>query len=92
MIAVNRIATRKEPELGPAVLLEAGGLTLVEIRHTDLTALNSVAKLLAAAELQAGHSLDDVFFHINRDGTIALAVGRQPKVWPEDAEGKPKSG
>lgn len=31
-----------------------------------------------------GYVLNDVWFHLNRDGTWAVATGQQPSVWPED--------
>lgn len=31
-----------------------------------------------------GYVLDDVWFHLNRDGTWAVATGQLPNIWPED--------
>lgn len=30
------------------------------------------------------HELPEFFIHINRDGTFAMATGREPNMWPED--------
>ena len=31
----------------------------------------------------------NVFYHRNRDGSIAVAVGREPDIWPEDEPREP---
>lgn len=31
-----------------------------------------------------GYVLNDVWFHLNRDGTWVIATGTPPNVWPED--------
>lgn len=31
-----------------------------------------------------GYVLTDVWFHLNDDGTWAIATGQEPLVWPED--------
>lgn len=67
-----------------AVIIEVDGET-VEISHAALATHDTPAKLKAEAERQAGKGLA-VFFHINRDGSIALATGAAPGVWPEDTE------
>jgi hypothetical protein len=35
-------------------------------------------------ELFGVGAFDDLFIHVNRDNTIAIATGQAPPVWPED--------
>jgi hypothetical protein len=45
----------------------------------------TVAELEAAAAEQLGGECPiDLFFHINDDGSVAIATGEAPDVWPED--------
>ena len=73
---MNRIATFKTGST--AVIIEHEGLTralsLVVVRANPLAA----AAIITAMVKQAS------FVHVNRDDTIAVAVGQEPGVWPED--------
>ena len=35
--------------------------------------------------LRTGAGKNDLWVHKNRDGSLALATGIEPKIWPEDA-------
>ena len=83
-MSVHRIATIKAGKGKPAVLIEFNTGKPVEISHADLTTHDTTAKLLAEAERQSERTLADFYFHINRDGSIAVATGEEPPVWPED--------
>lgn len=41
----------------------------------------SVADLLRSVQVRRPIS---VFFHRNRDRSVCVAIGRKPKIWPED--------
>jgi hypothetical protein len=78
------VATWKDSGQGHAVELVVDSTT-VEISHDDLTTLDTAAKLKSEVEQQAKQELA-VFFHINRDGSLAMSTGAEPEVWPEDAD------
>ena len=40
----------------------------------------------------AGKLFNDLFFHVNRDDSVAVATGVEPKIWPEDAVERPRPG
>jgi hypothetical protein len=57
------------------------------VSQDALTSLNTEAKLQAAIDSLAtagGITLPALYVHINDDGTIALATGLEPDIWPED--------
>jgi len=81
-MALTRMATWKRAGQGKAVLLEVDDRR-IEIDHAHLPTLNTAAKLKARVENLAGQKLA-VFFHINRDGSVAMAWKETPEVWPED--------
>lgn len=64
------------------------------IERTYAVNQRTLNKYKSATELKAalddwtqksfGYVLDDVFFHLNDDGTWAMATGQEPSVWPED--------
>ena len=83
-IKAVRIATRKDPKLGAAVYVEIVDQPTITITHSELTTHDTAEKLKAEAERQANATLGEVFFHFNRDGTVAVALGREPTIWPED--------
>lgn len=84
---MERVATWKTDKGGrPAVLIQIDGRELA-VTHVGLAIYDTAAKLEAEIERQAVLSnvqLPRLFFHVNRDGSIALATGFPPKVWPED--------
>jgi len=63
------------------------------VRQNILDQYTTAEELKAAIDLwtqvNLGYTLDDLFIHLNRDGTFALATGALLDVWPEDmpAEG-----
>ncbi len=42
------------------------------------------AALDAWTQQNFGYTLTDVWFHVNRNGTWAVATGQEPAIWPED--------
>lgn len=84
---MERVATWKTDKGGrPAVFIQIDGRELA-VTHAGLETHDTTAKLEVEFERQASLSnvqLPELFFHVNRDGSIALATGFAPKVWPED--------
>lgn len=78
----TRLATFK-PGGDTGIIIELVGGRRAEISQAALGTLETPAAILAEAERQAGRTLG-IFFHVNRDGSVALATGREPEVWPED--------
>jgi hypothetical protein len=68
------------------IVIETGDKTLA-IDESDLATYDTAAKLLAEAERQADSTLADLYFHVNRDGSVVIATGCEPEVWPEDVTG-----
>ena len=58
------------------------------VNQRTLNKYATEAELKAAVDqftqVNFGYTLDDVWFHKNRDGTWAVATGQMPAVWPED--------
>ena len=64
------------------------------IQRTYAVNQRTLKKYTSATELKTaldtwtqnsfGYVLSDVYFHLNRDGTWAIATGQVPDVWPED--------
>lgn len=81
----SRIATWKGAVQGDAVCVVVDGQT-ASIDHDDLAIHDTPAKLKAEVEGQLGQELPGLFFHINRDGSVAMAIGAEPPIWPEDEE------
>jgi len=84
-MGLTRVATFRDVKKA-AVLLVIGG-DRVELSHGDLSIHNTaeaVGEVLSARAGLAGVVLPRVFVHVNRDGSLAVATGRVPKVWPED--------
>lgn len=81
-MAIRRIATSRAGKGRPAFATEVDD-NLIELEHADLTTFNTPAKVLAEVERLAQQSLP-FFFHFNRDGSLAVATGAPPDVWPED--------
>lgn len=82
---MERVATWKDTKK-EAVLLVVDGVKL-EIEHGDLSHLDTAEKIEAELNSQASTSNvqpPKIFVHISRDGSLALATGAAPKVWPED--------
>lgn len=91
MANIARIATWKQSALDKDVSREP--VTIVVDGHTIvitralITRLNTTKKLMDKVEeyaLANGIELPPIFFHINRDKSIAIATGQEPEIWPED--------
>jgi hypothetical protein len=85
-VALSRVAAWKRAEQGKAVLIVVDGKK-IEIDHASLTTLDTAEKIKAELQSQASLSnmqLPKIFIHLNRDGSVAVAVGAEPRVWPED--------
>jgi hypothetical protein len=80
----QRIATSSKA--GKAIQLSVDG-KLVSIDRATLPA--TVEAIRAELERQAGGALSGVFFHFNRDGSLAIAVGKEPDPWFEDKQHVP---
>jgi hypothetical protein len=83
---LERVATWKRAEQGQALLLVVDGKK-VEIDHAALTTLDTAEKIEAELRSQATTAnvqLPKLFIHLNRDGSVAVATGAEPEIWPED--------
>lgn len=82
---LTRVATFKDKGRA-AVLLEVAGCR-VQISHLELVTYATVVDMedeLCRRASLAGKSLPRFFIHKNRDGSLAVATGTEPEVWPED--------
>lgn len=75
----------------PSVEMDAAIAFRIHTDEVEIAILRSAIvgrteeQIEAAIALVAGeYELPEIFVHINRDGTFALATGREPAVWPED--------
>jgi len=85
-MAVRRIATTRKADKGYAILIETGKAAY-HLTADDLLMHDTTAKIATELSRQVSalkDSLPPFFVHKNRDGSLALAVGREPEVWPED--------
>jgi len=81
----SRVATTKN---GIAIESKDQKISIL-IGKDDLTFHDTAEKLLAEAEKQAKSSLTGLYFHVNRDGSVAIATGeKSPEKWPEDEAGE----
>jgi len=69
-----------------AYIVEFGDNTKIDATKTDLTSLPTDKELNTdlTDKLSVVSKTDTIFLHKNRNGTIAVATGQEPKVWPED--------
>jgi len=81
---IRRIATARAGRGKPALVIQFSSGRPVVISQADLVTYDTPAKLRAEAARQAGRGLAEVYFHFNRDGSVAVATGQAPAVWPED--------
>jgi hypothetical protein len=58
---------------------------ILTITAARVAQLGTAENIKAALVTLAGKALPDFYVHVNRDGTLALAWGIPPKIWPEDA-------
>jgi hypothetical protein len=64
-----------------AVIIKFGNETITLSRADSLLKTESQIK-----QLFTDVKLPEIFAHINDDGSIAIATGSEPDVWPEDEE------
>lgn len=83
-MGLRRVAT-------PSERMSARNAIVLETDEVSITLWRSVLDGLTAAQIEeaikiaAGAArLPPIYAHINRDGSIALATGAEPDVWPED--------
>lgn len=82
-MGLTRVATSKDKEKYALVLVVDN--KELKLTHKDLEKENTADKIVKVIEKQAGDtSLPSIFVHLNRDGSLALATGAEPGVWPED--------
>lgn len=89
IVGLTRVATSRNAKKA-AVVLEVDGKR-VQMSHGDMSIYNTAAaveEIISTRAGLAGVVLPRVFVHINRDGSVAVATGKAPKVWPEDREEK----
>lgn len=67
------------------LVIEIDGRSAV-FTKADITArVGKEAQIKSEIEAKMGRTLGiPIFFHRNRDGTLAVATGREPEMWPED--------
>lgn len=85
-MALEAIGTHKSGKTDkPAVTIRVDGRTfsLSHEQVSDRTGTQIVADLESAASL-SGVDLPRLYVHVNRDGSLAVATGREPETWPED--------
>jgi hypothetical protein len=82
-LAITRISTAKSGK-GLALAMDEDGETIVSLRHDELTTYDTIAKIKLEVNRQAARILQNVYFHINRDGSLAVATGFEPSIWPEN--------
>jgi hypothetical protein len=85
-MALRRVATTRKTEKGYAVLVETEKQTYL-LTADDLLTYDSAEKVKTELDRQvsaAKETLPPLFVHKNRDGSLALATGGAPAVWPED--------
>lgn len=56
----------------------------ITVTKNQLLIYDTMNKLNLYISLQLAGRSDKIFLHKNRNGTIAVATGREPVVWPED--------
>ena len=86
-MAIRRISTRKPGRIADtdeAILVEFTDGKTVRITKTGLATHNTAEKLRVEAGRQLGRIDPNLHLHFNRDGSVAVAYGAEPEVWPED--------
>lgn len=82
---LTRVATWPKPPK-PAIVIGIG-TTTIQVSQAMLATLDTEAEIESALETLAsgaGITLPAIFVHINDDGSVALATGAAPDIWPED--------
>lgn len=83
MAEIKRVGTFKPSKRETAAIVQIGDVEVI-ITHADKDfSLNTEAKFRAELIRVVGNK-PPVFVHFNRDGSVAIATGKEPDVWPED--------
>lgn len=81
---VGAALTRISLTFSPVPGVTPGGVVTHQ-RQGNENAASFKAALDAQAVLQGlDGEMPTYFIHVNDDGTVAIATGREPAVWPED--------
>lgn len=81
---IRRIGSFRSGQGGAALIIETGSGS-ARIERSELATFNTEGRLRGRVQQLLGHALPrDLFFHFNRDGSLAAATGAAPEVWPED--------
>ena len=81
MIA-QRIAALKARVSDTALILETDGRKYA-LSQQELTSCVGADAIKHALEAKVGKALS-VYIHVNRDGSLAMAINQEPLPWPED--------
>lgn len=87
-MGIKRIATTRDARKAYAVLIETRR-GRYQLTANDLLTHDAAKKIEVELKRQAditADSLSSIFVHVNRDGSLALATGAEPNVWPEDED------
>ena len=85
-LGIRRISTSKRGRGDHALVMEVGGVR-VQLDHNEVEGL-ATGRIKASLEQVCKDERADtlIFVHRNRDGTLAIATGEEPDIWPEDEE------
>lgn len=84
MVALKRQATLKAVEGSDTVLQIEYGQIIAQMTLSQAQALGSASNIQIAVRAAMPEGASLVFIHENRDGTLAMAMGVEPEIWPED--------
>lgn len=80
---IRYISARGQDNKPIAVRIEASR-GAVEIEQTNFVTYDEDGLQVEAIRQAGIGPMSNVFFHLNRDGSVAIATGERPEVWPED--------
>jgi hypothetical protein len=80
---VRQAAFRSTSNPTTGIIIELSGSTQIAVSQAQIDNLTA-GEIQVALRTATGRV--DIFMHRNRDGTVALAIGEEPAVWPEDAD------
>lgn len=92
-MGLTRIGTSKLGSPRPACILVLSSGAQIAIAHAQLASLRTTFPsdgdledaLQGVVSTGMGEGIPGgLFIHVNRDGSLALATGVRPDVWPED--------
>jgi len=75
------------PKTGTDAIVVETSNGLVKVLRTELAILNTSEKMDTALVSRVSCSEAKIFTHLNKDGSLAVAIGAKPNIWPE---GEPK--